>query len=372
METEYNGWFGKRLKEVMDHFNITGKSLEEKSGIGRMTIARITNGRYATAEEVRKLADAFGVSVERLKQKDVDIKQKLDEQLSKERITDEEMREAERLREIALGKTEIGYALLLLYYYRRKYYATPHQYEEFVELFSLWHDHEDGDLAGLAFVQMLRTLFRTERHEDYEQVVEQLESQFERFPLLRQAQVLETKGVHTVLLHQNYKRGSELFARALEGYRALGKEAEIRNLLYNMSEVEFRLGRLERSLSYKEQCLAISENKLPYNQLADYKDYAKVLLLLGRFEEANKVVEEQMAAVDLMENSALYDMYLVMHVLLTKNRQSAATLLARTDDQRVILFIRLLECYDYEFPRTERSLEILQDLVIHELLFDLD
>lgn len=154
LQQDYNIWFGRRLKEIMDERGITAKALEEMSDVGRMTIARIIKGRYATAEEVQAFAEAFGVCVERLKQKDLDL-ESIEERMDKYVEAAEVIEQLQNLLPKTLGKTESGQVWAFL---GRAYYClAEHQKatSAWKQSFNLLCDHSDLRLRAMGYFNLM-------------------------------------------------------------------------------------------------------------------------------------------------------------------------------------------------------------------------
>ncbi|TCP59498.1 Cro/C1-type helix-turn-helix DNA-binding protein [Tumebacillus sp. BK434] len=70
-ERDYNVWLGRRIREIMAEKKVKARGFAKAIDLGRMTLERNLDGRYATAEELEKISGGLGITVERLKRTDV-------------------------------------------------------------------------------------------------------------------------------------------------------------------------------------------------------------------------------------------------------------------------------------------------------------
>lgn len=368
---DYNIWFGKRLKEAMDHRGLTAKGLGEMSGIGRMTISRIVNGRYATVDEVRRIADALGVSTDRLRQKDVDLKQEADDVYVRTEITQADVERAHKWVEQALGKTEIGYGYLLLCNIYELLSETEQKLTYAKRLFELWHDHEEPDFVAAGYLRLLKTYWSMKDAEPMFALLEEVRPLLDTFGRLEKARLQHFFAIILVLYTDRLEEAAALYEEVLPVYDALGETVSSAYAFHNLTEVEFRRGRYEESLALKEVFFQkYPEVPIRWHALSQVKDLAKVLLCLGAFDRAKIVIEKHLDEVLQTGHERLAAVYLMMHALVTGEEESVRRLKDYEVDERVKLFVLMMESFAYRGDA--KALEKLRDYLSRNGLFDLE
>ncbi|WP_200415985.1 helix-turn-helix domain-containing protein [Virgibacillus salexigens] len=103
---ELDEQIGKKLREIRKEKNLTMREAGEKSGVSYSQISRIENGHPASLQALKKLSDAYDVTLQSLFGEEVELPQKLKD---------------EGVKWMAFGKKMEGKEL------------TPEKVEEYVE-----------------------------------------------------------------------------------------------------------------------------------------------------------------------------------------------------------------------------------------------
>jgi tetratricopeptide (TPR) repeat protein len=328
VEQDYNVWFGKRLKEVMDHFGMTAKSLGEQSGVGRMTISRIVQGRYATAEEVKKIAETLGITVERLKQKDVEFPQIVHNRITPE--IEDALDKAQDALAISLGKTEIAevHVRIGVIYFRM------HKFEKSLEAhrnaLALVKESENLDLILNAYNGLMWAYTMMRDFDALNNVYEEVKEVFRASrSMLQLALFLHSEAAHLIEYEKRHEEALETFRKALEIYLELDNHANARRVLMNMGDVCFRMYRFEMAREFMEQAFQQYPNAEPdkYIELYHYKDYIKVLFSVGDVERAREVLEQHVEKATNSQIPEIRNFYLVLSEMIYGDGAAAKKML---------------------------------------------
>lgn len=372
MEQDYNEWFSKRLKEVMEHKGLTAKGLGELSGVGRMTISRILQGRYATAEEVKKIADALEITVERLKQKDVDYSwesRKFGNPISNPEVA---LQLAMKNVDCALGRTEkvLAYQVLAYVYYSMNDFGKA--------LEANWRSKEllEGcDDAKLVFETYQTLMFMLVILKDYvtlEEVFQQAESiskAHERYYY----RILEYKASILVEHTKKYAEAYDIYLKTASYYKGRDDVNYCRTLC-NLGDVSFRLKKYELSKQYYEKVFDGTLQNVNDEYLAHYvrKDFAKTLICLGEMERAREVLEPSLEAVLKQQDTKLVSLYLVLTELLNGDGAAAGKIHSLDlEDEKIKMLASMLMAYAH-YQRGDKSagLNVFREMLSDHLVLE--
>lgn len=342
MQQDYNIWFGQRLKEIMDERGITAKALEEMSGVGRMTISRIIKGRYATAEEVKLLADGLELSTERLKQKDYDldaIKRRIEEQNGLEEL------EADLQHHLlkALGETERGALHSQL---GRVYLCLSELHrakEEWQMAYRFLKDHPNQELQGIAYLNLMIGYALLSDHGTVLALSDEAEPIFQG-DLTLMARLADLKGA-ALVQEKRYEEAFGNFQKAGELYLHAGEEKMAGSAFQNMGHVKFCMGELEQAEMYYSQVYrnSIFWKSNRYYEMLTIKDYAKILLCMGKNEEALSLLESIMEDARRLDKPLFTARCLFLYALLKPDYAALEEILTLpVPDEKLTLAVKLL------------------------------
>lgn len=373
MEKDYNLWFGKRLKEVMDHFDFTAKSLGEQSGVGRMTISRIIQGRYATAEEVQKIADTMGITVDRLKQKDMDLTNT--EQFERNPESMYQLNEAQKALSIALGKTEVAFAYRWLGYVHLQLYQFSQALEAYYHALELLKDTDNHEWLLSVYDGLMMTYSLTKDYASVNRVYLEVKEVFlSSSNEIQLARFLHLKAANLAEHDKRYDEALGTFQKALEIYQDLGNVVDSRRTLMNMGEVCFRLYRFEEAFRLMKQALHDYPNAEPlqYIALTHYKDYIKVCLCLGDVAAAKEMLEQRLDMALNCEYSDIQCHYLLLQEMIYHDGSGAKKVLERKDaEEHLAIFAGMLLCFSHYIKgEHDDSRYEFSRLLADQLIFD--
>lgn len=312
MQQDYNIWFGQRLKDIMDERGITAKALEEMSGVGRMTISRIIKGRYATADEVQGIAKALEVSIDRLRQRDVDFESW--EVKAKQLIFSLIDELVEHIPH-ALGRLERGqcfWILRYLYYYKGELQKA---YEVSMQSLNELRDYPDSFWQARGYSAAMISCVATQRYDEMYRLVEEAERVFAD-DFVNLANFVHIKA-HSLYQECRYDEAFEESIKAYDLYKKINDAENSMIMLRCLADVEFFRGRLSSAIQFHEQAtdISIANHKGTFFEVIASKDYAKLLLCMNETEKAVGVLDEVYETVLGLENRKLMARYSFIRAL---------------------------------------------------------
>jgi tetratricopeptide (TPR) repeat protein/DNA-binding Xre family transcriptional regulator len=294
--TDYNVWLGSRIKEIMEDKKITVRGLAKEIDIGRMTLERILDGRYATADELEKIAKGLGCTVDRIKMKDTRLlTNELDELLRSKRNPWRAHHLAEFLLNIAVGRTEQTDAYLKLGH-------TLYNLRRYEEAFEAWRtalrlvqNTDDRIRINRACNNLLTAYIKQGRYAAMESLLNEVEDLFrDDVEMMGRyhhfwAILASNLGQHA-LVQKHYLKSYQF-------YKQTRKDHLIGHLYHDQAHYEYMEGNYAEAKRLLERAKELIPRDSEYMHVSINQAIARTLIMMGEKEEALEIIEKQLALI---------------------------------------------------------------------------
>jgi tetratricopeptide (TPR) repeat protein len=290
---DYNVWLGNRIKEILEAKKVTVRGLAKEIGIGRMTLERILDGRYATAEELEKIAKGLGVTVERIKQKDTQpLERELEHLLMSGKNPWRARRIAETMVGLAIGRTELtdAYNLLGLALYDLRDFKEAH--EAWQRSLELALKLDDLNRIRRACNNLMASYHKQGQHEKLTPLLEEVEEVFQ-FDAEQLGRIYHYRAIIA------YRKGENLLARkyfkkSYEHYQGVHDNLLIGRLQHDMAHQEHQEGNFQEAKQLLLKARKNLQQDSIYWQATVDTSLARTLICLGEREEALAIIDRRL------------------------------------------------------------------------------
>ncbi|ARU63126.1 hypothetical protein CBW65_20685 [Tumebacillus avium] len=300
-EQDYNVWLGKRIREIMAEKKVKVRGFAKEIDLGRMTLERILDGRYATAEELEKIAGGLGIAVERLKRTDVaDLEKEYADQLDNNQLGQRGVQIAEQLAEAAIGRTEKRDALTKLgtaHYLLRNLDLAQDLWER---AYLLIKDTADHDLLFRTINNLLVIYLERHNYMALQALLDEVEPIFGEEELYPHGVIAHCRG-QIASLARDYTLTRTHFLKSLDSYRQIGHDAGVGRVLNNLGSDEYLQGNYEAAISYLEEAREYWLKDSLHLRAVGLKQLAQAYLKAGRRAEALGIADELLPAVSKLD-----------------------------------------------------------------------
>lgn len=291
---DYNVWLGNRIKEILDSKKTTVRGFAKEIELGRMTLERILDGRYATAEELEKIARGLGVTVERIKQKDTQhLEQELHALLTSGKNPWRARRLAETLVALAIGRTELtdAYNLLGRALYHQRILNESH--EAWQRSLELALKLDDNSRIRRACNNLMASYHKQGQHELLAPLLEEVEKVFRS-----DAEQLGRICHYRAIIF--YRKGDHLQARKYfklshEHYQGVQDKLLIGKLQHDLAHLEHQDGNFQEAKRLLLIARKNLQNASAYWQASLDTVLSRSLICLGESEEALATIDHRLA-----------------------------------------------------------------------------
>lgn len=293
---DYNVWLGNRIKEILEAKKITVRGLAKEIGIGRMTLERILDGRYATAEELEKIAGGLGVTVERIKQKDtLPLEQELNALLTSGKNPWRARRLAETLVALAIGRTELtdAYNLLGRALYHLRILSEAH--EAWQRSLEMALKLDDYSRIRRACNNLMASYHKQGQHERLVPLLSEVEEVF-RYDAEQLGRICHYRAIIA------YRKGDTLQAREYfkmshEHYKGVEDKLLIGKLQHDLAHLEHQDGNFQEAKDLLLIARTNLQNGSIYWQASVDAVLSRSLICLGETDEALSTIDRRLAGL---------------------------------------------------------------------------
>lgn len=277
----------------MDEKKLTVRGLAKQVGIGRMTLERILDGRYATHDELERIASGLEISVERLKQKDTHQKaMELDELLQSRRNTWRALQLAQELTEVAIGRSEridtfgrLGRALSDLN-------RCEEAHEVFQQVYEWAVKSDDVERVMIASNNFGRSCYKRKEFDSLRKMLDEVESRASGY-LEYVGRINHFRGM-CAYADGDLMNARVYYLKSYDVYIKIGDLPLIGRMQVNLANLEFHAERYLASKKLFEQArVNLLHDDQEVRAVAD-KYLARTLLVLGETDRALELIEEQL------------------------------------------------------------------------------
>ncbi|ARU59962.1 hypothetical protein CBW65_01965 [Tumebacillus avium] len=288
---------GQRIMEIMEEKGraFTQQALANRIGMNRVTLSKKLHGeREFYLFELRRIADAFHISLERLLKADIAEEEAELEELFKTH-TDffRAFDIAQKLVHLAIGITERGKSLNDLgraFYYLKKYDEAYSVWKEcYLYAKQLSEQYRDSNLLMRVVSNLMLTYTVRKEYSNLAEMITQIEPALSNDPA-RAAFI----NYSLALIAENQGNSDEArtkYQKSLEYYSIWDSKNDLARAWHNTATFEYRQSNFEVAERYFEMALPLLLPKAQ-DALVCIKEYSKALIKLGKYDKADQLLHQ--------------------------------------------------------------------------------
>lgn len=319
---------GKKIKEVLKHFNVSVRELEKQVKYNRNIINGILNGDYRQDREdvIGSIANQLKLSVEALTGRGLkELEEKFEDEYEKGKIINFENAafQASQLIKVAITPCELADAWNC---FGRALYKLS-RYNEALNAYlkSSEYAEKQSNLKKLVRAQnnVLLTYLAKEDHEQVVSVLDLLEKITDKSDQLMQTRYTYYRAEAKSKL-KDYATAKALYLETLEAYREASDNSNVAKVTHNIAEMNFKLGKYREALALSKEAISIASQ---VKELEHDIDVMRCLLLkcyvmINDFETGTKEIEEFSEELESVENLEVKATLKVLEAILTCSVES--------------------------------------------------